>query len=225
MTDNKIYYGKDIQEVFALYDIEYNKENYNRIIQPFIKMGYDEKLIYHTLHNKYDLIHKYQNTNIFYDRIHEVLKQALEKNDKDCIYLVDEHVFKNLVDAHNYMDNQTIAISKESENSKMLKKLKNNNFNGYVYFIQCHNSHFMKVGYTKDIKARLQIIQSNNPEKIDILNIIMGTEKLETQIHHQLIKYKIRGEWYYPKEEVINLMNQYVDKYGINNKTIQNLMN
>jgi hypothetical protein len=224
VTDNKVYYGKNIQEVFALYDIEYNKKNCNKIIQPFIEMGYAEKLVYHTLHNKYDAIHKYQNTNMFYNKMYEILEQALEKNNKDCIYLVNEGTFKNLKDAHDYMDNQTIAIFKESENSKMLKKLRDNNFNGYVYFIQCHNNHFIKIGYTKDIKARLQIIQSNNPEQIDILNIIMGTEKLESQIHNQLSKYKIRGEWYYPKQEVVNLMNQYVDKYGIKNEIIQNLL-
>jgi hypothetical protein len=216
--------GTSVKEVFELYDLKNNIENYNKIFKPLIVYGFTEDTIRCVMHNHYEDLISFVNTNTFLDKLKETIIKEIEQNNKDCEYLVNSGTFKNLSDAHDYMDHRTFLYIKDSENKKHLKEIKQDKFTGYIYFIQCNNNKYIKIGYTTNLKTRIQVIQSNNPEKINVLNVINGTERMERKIHRELNKYNIRGEWFLPDDEVIKAMNNYVATYNIDKKLIEKLL-
>jgi len=65
-----------------------------------------------------------------------------------------------------------------------------------VYFINSESNH-VKIGWTEDcIYKRLQVLQSSNPEHLEILYLIEGSQKQEKELHIHFKDKKIRGEWF-----------------------------
>jgi hypothetical protein len=74
-----------------------------------------------------------------------------------------------------------------------------------IYFIKAGKH--IKVGYTKDVntfKVRLSTYNTSNPFEMEIINLIDGDTKLESDILNHFIKYHCKGEWFYYNEEIIN---------------------
>jgi len=79
-----------------------------------------------------------------------------------------------------------------------------------VYIIQSNNE--VKIGVAKNVKKRMQQIQTSNQHTLNLI----GTKEtdddyfLETEIHHYLYDYRIRGEWFRLSE---NKMNSLIKKF------------
>ena len=71
---------------------------------------------------------------------------------------------------------------------------------GDVYFIKIGD--VVKIGVTKDIKSRLQVMQSHNSEKVELLVTIPGGKKLEKILHEGFKMSHKNGEFYYFSKEI-----------------------
>lgn len=69
----------------------------------------------------------------------------------------------------------------------------------YVYVLRCGSDHY-KVGVAKDVKKRVQSLQTSNPNKIDIVStrLVGEANKLEKIIHDFLSDHRLGGgtEWF-----------------------------
>lgn len=70
---------------------------------------------------------------------------------------------------------------------------------GYLYFIQCNGpTGPVKIGYAKDVDARLSNIRMSNPYPLALLASvhIENPDIVEGQLHTRLAKSRLRGEWF-----------------------------
>lgn len=73
-----------------------------------------------------------------------------------------------------------------------------------VYFIQSEVSGAVKVGFTKSSPwKRLSEIQVSTPDQLVLLGTKPGDEQVERDLHEQLQRHHIRGEWFEPHEDVL----------------------
>jgi len=74
----------------------------------------------------------------------------------------------------------------------------------FVYFIQAGSADGpIKIGCAIDPRRRFATYETWNPQPLTLLGVIPGGVKDEKALHRKLIKSKLRGEWYYPTEEVL----------------------
>ena len=72
-----------------------------------------------------------------------------------------------------------------------------------IYFIAQSNKAFVKIGYTsKPIKKRLGALQTGNPFRLVVLDIITGNKRVEKAIHKKFDKYRFNGEWFRYSREI-----------------------
>ena len=66
-----------------------------------------------------------------------------------------------------------------------------------VYFITDENA--VKIGYSMHFEARARIaqLQTANPRTLNVIGVIPnGTREDEKRLHHELRRYRVRGEWF-----------------------------
>jgi DNA-binding XRE family transcriptional regulator len=89
-----------------------------------------------------------------------------------------------------------------------------------IYFIKQND--FIKIGYTNNLKNRLNQLQTSSPVRLEVLGLIKG-DKSDEKKHHDLFKnFCSNGEWFILNEEIKN----YIDsldkglmwKYGFINE-------
>ena len=79
----------------------------------------------------------------------------------------------------------------------------------YIYFIKAGIDGPIKIGHSKcnNVKERLIACQIGNHLTLKLLCTMDGTRKDEKRLHAQFAKYNIRGEWFYPNDELLKLIN------------------
>lgn len=82
---------------------------------------------------------------------------------------------------------------------------------GFVYFIKA-GTEFVKIGYSKEVKQRLNTIKSSNPQKVSLLGVIEGGVKKEREIQSQFRHFRIRGEWFDLSLE----LKKFIDDHAVN---------
>jgi hypothetical protein len=84
-----------------------------------------------------------------------------------------------------------------------------------VYFIQMGENGPIKIGETKSIHERLEMLQVANPYRLRILWVYNGRKYGEAELHEKFKQYNIRGEWFWPVEEILEFRNvHYADCYA-----------
>ena len=73
---------------------------------------------------------------------------------------------------------------------------------GWVYFVQA-SSGPIKIGWTKDIRERLKMLQANNFDTLTCIGAAEGSTVDEAQFHRRFGKHLIRGEWFQPAPEIL----------------------
>jgi predicted GIY-YIG superfamily endonuclease len=81
----------------------------------------------------------------------------------------------------------------------------------YLYFIQNVVSGSIKIGYTSDLDARLSDHQVGSDAPLKYILTIpfsddLKAKDMEKELHLKFSKYNIRGEWFEPAEEILNLV-------------------
>lgn len=76
-----------------------------------------------------------------------------------------------------------------------------------VYFIAAGDHGPIKIGFASNLRRRLHGLQTGNHEYLKVLGWISpGTKEIEKQLHHDLRRHRIHGDWFQPTDEVWNLV-------------------
>ena len=74
---------------------------------------------------------------------------------------------------------------------------------GFIYFIQGESGGPIKIGYTQDLRARLNSLQTGHPDVLILLGAFPGNTGDERNLHEEYSDYRIRGEWFRPTEKIL----------------------
>lgn len=78
-----------------------------------------------------------------------------------------------------------------------------------VYFIQEPATHAIKIGFSTNLRKRLESLQSANPYQLALLGALPDhDEKAEKRLHKRFDIYRLEGEWFTKDitDEVLNLL-------------------
>lgn len=70
-----------------------------------------------------------------------------------------------------------------------------------VYFIR--NGNYIKIGVSVDPWKRLSSLQTGNPEPLEMLAIMPGSDDLESGLHRAFGQHMKRGEWFTENEQLL----------------------
>ncbi|MDP2410387.1 MAG: GIY-YIG nuclease family protein [Pseudolabrys sp.] len=73
-----------------------------------------------------------------------------------------------------------------------------------VYFIECTGK--IKIGFTKNLHARLATFRTAHPDQITLIGSVPGSMRFERELHARLGIYAIKGEWFQDCQEVRNVI-------------------
>jgi len=76
----------------------------------------------------------------------------------------------------------------------------------HIYFIRSQD--FVKIGYSKNPVLRMSGLQTANPNKLELLYSFPSFQWREKEIHKDLKKHFINGEWFSYNDEV----KRYIEK-------------
>lgn len=65
---------------------------------------------------------------------------------------------------------------------------------GFIYFVT--DGDFIKIGWSKNWKKRVAILQVSNPKPLSVLGVCTGTPLAENWLHQCFESYRINGEWH-----------------------------
>ncbi len=80
-----------------------------------------------------------------------------------------------------------------------------------IYFIQSGgNNGPIKIGYTSgmDAERRLSALQVGSPNELSFLGFMEGGLKEELDLHSKFSKDRLRGEWFNPSQELLELISK-----------------
>ena len=80
----------------------------------------------------------------------------------------------------------------------------------YVYAIS--DGYNIKIGVSKHPEKRIKQLNTGNAESLYLLGYFEGDRKLEKYIHDNFRKVRFNGEWMYPTEELLDYLNNKIDK-------------
>ena len=72
-----------------------------------------------------------------------------------------------------------------------------------IYLIATSDKTACKVGYTKNVEARLSVLRNGNHLSLDLIATRDGNACLEKAIHDRMSSRRLRGEWYAFDNEVV----------------------
>jgi len=89
----------------------------------------------------------------------------------------------------------------------------------YTYIIYCSEPKAFKVGRSRNIQERLDIIQAYNPSTLRLV-LAIPDESMESRLHKALKIYNIRNEWFSCNEDVIKIIEKTVEKRVLEFKSV-----
>ena len=87
------------------------------------------------------------------------------------------------------------------------KKIKKERVQSFIYFIQAENG-LIKIGYTRNLKERLDILRSMSHSKLTLLLVLKGDRKKESRMHEIFQDYRVHGEWFKPEKYLIEYIEE-----------------
>jgi hypothetical protein len=74
----------------------------------------------------------------------------------------------------------------------------------HTYFILCEGTNFIKIGKTKDIKKRIEMLQTGLPQKLRLVASVR--EDIENKLHKRFAHLRHNGEWFQFTQEIKNFI-------------------
>jgi hypothetical protein len=65
-----------------------------------------------------------------------------------------------------------------------------------VYFIQGEDGGNIKIGYARDVAARVASFQPGSPVRLRVLATQQGGQALESALHRRFAADRLHGEWF-----------------------------
>lgn len=78
---------------------------------------------------------------------------------------------------------------------------------GTVYFLHALRSNSIKVGFSQNLKNRLNKLKAASPEPLITLKTIKGHRQLEQTILTIFAKFRTHGEWFEARDELFVFIN------------------
>jgi|ERR1043166_932612 hypothetical protein len=72
-----------------------------------------------------------------------------------------------------------------------------------VYFLQAQTGGPIKIGWSSDIKQRLDALQPGCPYPLNVLLCVRGSFADEQLLHQKFARFRLHGEWFEAAEEVL----------------------
>lgn len=72
-----------------------------------------------------------------------------------------------------------------------------------VYFIQAGEDGPIKIGRSRNVKARLASLQVSAPERLTLIAFYAAPPVEEARLHRLLAEHRITGEWFRPHADVL----------------------
>lgn len=80
----------------------------------------------------------------------------------------------------------------------------------FVYFVSRRgdSGSFIKIGYTKDIDARMNALQCASVERLLLLGTLPGGRLLEQALHRAFEHLRVDREWFRPDDEMYQMLRE-----------------
>lgn len=75
-----------------------------------------------------------------------------------------------------------------------------------IYFAQAGRAGPIKIGSTRDLAKRMAAFAVDNHEVVALLCSVEGDQPLEKRIHRLLRPHRVKGEWFRPSSEIVELV-------------------
>jgi hypothetical protein len=77
-----------------------------------------------------------------------------------------------------------------------------------IYFIQDTTTGYIKIGYSKDPKKRLEKLEASTPHDLVLLGAIQGGLEHEAKLHKRFTQHGLKREWFKGEilQEVLNII-------------------
>jgi len=80
-----------------------------------------------------------------------------------------------------------------------------------IYFIKAGNLNQIKIGYSKNPKARFYAINLSSPINLQLIKTIQGEKDNEKNIHKKFSHIKVKGEWFQQTKELMDFIENITD--------------
>lgn len=75
---------------------------------------------------------------------------------------------------------------------------------GDIYFLEC--GEFIKIGFSRNLKGRLDALSCGNPYDVKLLVTIRGGKHIEIDLHERFADAHHRGEWFHKTPELLDFV-------------------
>jgi hypothetical protein len=79
-----------------------------------------------------------------------------------------------------------------------------------IYFAQAENGH-IKIGFSSNVRTRIRALQGQVPLRVTLLKTVIGSRRLEGQLHQKFASTRLWGEWFQPSEELLTFIETIVE--------------
>jgi hypothetical protein len=76
-----------------------------------------------------------------------------------------------------------------------------------VYFAQRRKGGLIKIGYSRNVKPRMQTIRAK------AIGAVPGAREVEKKLHKQFAHLRVRGEWFRPDEDLMEYISTRAQKH------------
>lgn len=79
---------------------------------------------------------------------------------------------------------------------------------GIVYFIRSGSDGPIKIGFTRNLGARLHQLQTGHPVGLRVVHAVPGDVLLERALHERFAAHRLEGEWFHPHREILGFIRE-----------------
>lgn len=77
----------------------------------------------------------------------------------------------------------------------------------WIYFVRAWTEE-IKIGSAIDLVKRISMLQTGHPQHFDLAALLFGPRQLERNLHEKFDEFRLRGEWFWPAEELKQFMRE-----------------
>jgi hypothetical protein len=76
---------------------------------------------------------------------------------------------------------------------------------GTIYFLEGAEG-LIKIGFSRDVKQRQATLQVGSASVHKLLGTLVGSNRMERELHHRFRRLRVRGEWHRPEKPLLDFI-------------------
>lgn len=84
------------------------------------------------------------------------------------------------------------------------KGINTNKKRGHIYLVRVGESLHYKIGYAKNLKTRIAVVQTHSPTGVHLIHSIFAGWSIERTLRDDFVAYHTRGEWFVFPDGVVD---------------------